>query len=238
MSIAARSSFAGPTLCCGGHSGTALAWDGSALVVMWIGRKRESAVLPLIGRWVGLLLRITSYRLMIGARKPSNCISKVERHWKMTDSEDPQNTISPGTVAVAYQAAHGSSTGARVLAVGQLEAMFYLNTEPPAGSNWEDQSLFGLLLYHWLMKGHETYYLSGVKYSYIRHYFSMPIKSIGGFIQAPLYGPWAGDPTLSWLRLADFSQPVGVNGSVIQLTSTWLGGPGGHWDSTLYVQAA
>ena len=94
--------------------------------------------------------------------------------------------------------------------------------------------MFGKLLYDWLMRGHETYFLAGIKYMYVHHYFTMPIRTRGGFVQAPSYGPRAGDTTLSWLRLADAAEPVGVSGSVIRLTSTWLGGPGGHWDPTLY----
>jgi hypothetical protein len=159
---------------------------------------------------------------------------KVERHAKMTDSEDPANTISPETIELSYQASHGSSARSRADALEDLQGLYARNSDPPEGSTWEDQLEFGMLLYHWLVRGHETYYLAGVKYMYIHHYFSRPITTKGGFIQSPQYGPRAGDTELSWLRFADATEPVGVNGSVIRLISSWLGGPDGHWDSTLY----
>ena len=86
----------------------------------------------------------------------------------------------------------------------------------------------------WLNHGHESYYLAGLKYMYIHHYFTLPTITMGGIIQSPTLGPLAGDATFSWLRLADAPEPVGVNGSVIRITSTWLGGPNGHWDPILY----
>ena len=159
---------------------------------------------------------------------------KVERNAQMTDPENPANTISPDTIFKAYTAAHGSSLQSSAAALQQLQALYACTSDPPDGTTWEDQWQFGMLLYHWLMKGHETYYLAGIKYVYIHHYFSRPITTNGGFIQTPSYGPRAGDTTLSWLRLADATEPVGVNGSVIRVTSTWLGGAAGHWDTTLY----
>jgi len=163
---------------------------------------------------------------------------KVERHWKMTDSEDPNNTISPDTVGMAYRAAHANDLQSAGSALQQLQSLADRTSDPPEGSTWEDQWEFGTLLYHWLVKGHETYYLAGLKYCYIRHYGSFPLTSLGGFIQSPQWGPRVGDITMSWLRLADAVEPVGVNGSIYKITSIWLGGPGGHWDSTLYVKPA
>lgn len=107
--------------------------------------------------------------------------------------------------------------------------------ELPSGTTWADQSAWGLVLYGWLMAGHETYYLAGLKYMYIRHYFTLPELSLGGIIQAPTWGPMDGNTELSWLRLADAPEPIGVNNSIIRVTSTWLGGPSGHWDPILYA---
>ena len=38
-------------------------------------------------------------------------------------------------------------------------------------------------------------------------------------------------------QLAVADEPVGVNGSILKVTSAWLGGPDGHWDTTLYETA-
>jgi hypothetical protein len=159
---------------------------------------------------------------------------KVERNQNLSYADEPLNKIAPETIALVYQAARGASTMQQSTALDELNAMPDRTTDPPANSTWDDQWNFSITLYNWLMLGHETYYLAGVKYCYIRHYFNYPMVSMGGIIQAPQFGPRAGDTTFSWLRLADAVEPVGVNGSAFKLTSTWLGGPSGHWDATLY----
>jgi len=217
-------------------SGSRLGWVVTSSEVTW----EKLGIGILVNNWeVGgpfapqYLLPLDDYR-----EEAVELYPKVERHWKMSDEEDPNNTISSDTIGLAYQAVHGATTGARSGAVRELQSLADRTSDPPEGSTWEDQWEFGTLLYHWLVKGHETYYLAGLKYCYIRHYGSFPLTSLGGFIQSPQWGPRVGDITMSWLRLADAVEPVGVNGSIYKITSIWLGGPGGHWDSTLYVKPA
>jgi hypothetical protein len=163
---------------------------------------------------------------------------KVERNKHMYGVSYPGNpgdVIAQDTVALCYQAVHGATAQARADARTQVLGMASRSSAPPTGSAWGDQADWAIVLLSWLQAGHETYYLAGVKTTYIRHYFTQPMTTLGGFIQAPLWGPRAGDIMLSWLRLADALEPVGVNGSVYKVTSTWLGGPGGHWDPVLYA---
>ena len=164
---------------------------------------------------------------------------KVERNKHMYGTSYPGNAndrISSAVIALAYATVHAATPPARQLAqTSLLSATAPSGITIPSGTSWADQSAWGLVLADWLGHGHETYYLAGLKYSYIRHYFTLPSITMGGLIQSPLWGPLAGDTTLSWLRLADAREPVGVNGSVYKVTSTWLGGPNGHWDSILYA---
>ena len=106
---------------------------------------------------------------------------------------------------------------------------------PPTGSSWNDQADWATVLLDWLDHGHETYYEAGIKYSWIWNSFTWPSLSVGGVIEVfPSAGPMMGSAAFSWLRLADAPEPNGVNGSVYKVTSTWLGGPNGHWDPVLY----
>ena len=163
---------------------------------------------------------------------------KVERHRNLTGapfpSANPNDSITPETIGLCYQVVRGSSAFARSDAMQAITDMPSRPAPPPAGSSWAWQAFWARGLADWLQKGHETYYLAGKKYTYMRHFFTLPETTLGGVIQAPLWGPFAGDTTLSWLRLADVIEPIGVNGSAYRLTSTWLGGPGGHWDPTIY----
>jgi hypothetical protein len=114
---------------------------------------------------------------------------------------------------------------------------------PPTGTTWSDQSDWGLVLADWLRQGIETYYLAGFKYTWKHHTFILDtsLLDVGGHIDvAPTGGPLAGTmdfggEQIDWLRLADFPEPVGVNGSCYRISSTWLGGPAGHWDAVLYA---
>jgi hypothetical protein len=159
---------------------------------------------------------------------------KVERNPNLAYKDEPLNRIAPETIGLCYQAARGSSIPGMNCTLAELNDLHNRIDDPPANSTWEDQWNFGITLYNWLMHGHETYYLAGVKYCYMRHYFSFPMTTRGGIIQSPSWGPRAGDTTMSWLRLADSVEPVGVNGSAFKITSSWLGGPNGHWDVILY----
>ncbi|MCX6922605.1 MAG: hypothetical protein NT154_05230 [Verrucomicrobia bacterium] len=160
---------------------------------------------------------------------------KVERNQNLHAPTDSNNKIAPSTIDACYQAYKGHSLDFRTQATTFLQSMNTKSSAPPAGSTWEDQKVFGLKLLGWLQDGHETYYLAGIKYSYIRHFFSMPTTTRGGYIEVPTLGPRAGCTDLSWLRLCDNVEPVGVNGSAFKVTSQWLGGPDGHWDYTLYT---
>ena len=90
-----------------------------------------------------------------------------------------------------------------------------------------------------LLKGEETFYLAGWKYTYVYYSYTMPTLSAGGVIRTP-GGPLAGNLPggVSWLRLADQADPAGVNGSMYKITVSYIGGPtmGGvnYWDSDVY----
>lgn len=162
---------------------------------------------------------------------------KVERNKHMYGAGypgNPNDKVTNDTIALCYQAVHGATAAAKNQAVTEIGNLAARTSAAPAGSSWAAQAAFAALLLGWLRNGTETYYLAGRKYTYIRHFFTFPLTSNGGVIQTPLYGPRAGDTSLSWLRLADSVEPAGVNGSVYRLMSTWLGGPGGHWDPVLY----
>ena len=162
---------------------------------------------------------------------------KVERNKEMfgpTYPANPNDRIAVQTIALCYQAARGVPPKDQ-LARTAIELMYDRDSDPPVGTTWEDQFTFAAVLLRWLDIGYETYYLVGTKYSHIWYSFTFPPLSAGGVIEPfPTGGPRAGDASLSWLRLADNPEPAGVNGSVHKITSTWLGGPTGHWDSVLY----
>jgi len=92
-------------------------------------------------------------------------------------------------------------------------------------------------LYTKLLRGEETYYLAGWRYTSIIYSYTLPTINIGAVLQSPNgIGPITiADSTIGWLRLADLVEPAGVNGSMWKITRTWLGGPNGHWDADLYA---
>ncbi len=162
---------------------------------------------------------------------------KVERSKEMygpTYPGNPNDCIAVRTIAMCYEAAHGIPP-MRDQARAWVETLYANPNDPPEGTTWADQWVFAAELLDWLDHGAETYYLAGTKYSYIWHSFAFPTLHNGGVIEPfPTGGPRMGDASLSWLRLADNPEPAGVNGSVYKITSTWLGGPNGHWSPTLY----
>ena len=163
---------------------------------------------------------------------------KVERNKHMYGLSYPRvngDRISTMTIALCYQAVHGVPPK-DIQARTAIQNMDTRTSAPPAGSSWDDQAAWGAVLLDWLDHGHETYYQAGLKYSYVWHPFTWPALSMGGVIEPfPNGGPMMGDAAYSWLRLADAPEPNGVNGSCHKVTSTWLGGPNGHWDPVLYV---
>ncbi len=163
---------------------------------------------------------------------------KVESHPAMfgpTYPGNPGDKILSYTIGLCYQATNGATQDARSQALAFLNSMAgWSNSGFDDGTTWAAQANFGAILYNWLMQRNETYYLAGRKYSYIRHFFTFPETSDGGVTETPQFGPRAGNTSMSWLRLADAVEPAGVNGSVYKMTSTWLGGPIGHWDPILY----
>lgn len=166
---------------------------------------------------------------------------KVERNkefYGTTWPGNPNDKISDETISLVYQAAHAGTVQGRQAALDDLNAL--------AGTAANDQYLWGIVLLDLLRSGAETYYLGGTRYRWYWHSFTLPgtstarpspnyYRTRGGFRQAP-QGPLAGSfPTdMDWLRLADTVSPVGVNGSCYKITSTWLGGPFGHWSDVLY----
>jgi hypothetical protein len=165
---------------------------------------------------------------------------KVERHSTLAGADvatRPTHRIAPYTIALAYGAHTADSQLDTNQPLDTIYGMYDREDDPPGDSTWAEQKAWGLKLYKWLGLGHETYYLAGIKYSWITHSFVPPEIEQGAFIESPQGGPLMGDTTFSWLRLADVLEPAGVNGSVYKLTSTWLGGPGGHWDPDLYPTA-
>jgi hypothetical protein len=84
-----------------------------------------------------------------------------------------------------------------------------------------------------ILKGVETFYMAGVKYTWTTSLWTVPALSAGGYVETP-FGPMA--PYLgtgfSWLREAD---SCNYTGSYYELTRSWMGGPSGHWDPDLYA---
>jgi hypothetical protein len=101
------------------------------------------------------------------------------------------------------------------------------------------QLTLGEALYTKKMRGEETFYITGWRYSYEEFSYMPIIPSSGGFTGTP-GGPMSGylPSNVVWLRLADHPQPAGVNGSMYKNTINWLGGPlndgVGFWDPDLY----
>jgi hypothetical protein len=159
---------------------------------------------------------------------------KVERNHNLTNPGGESVGICTLAISLCYQAVHGVPTKDSEARKAVMNMAARTST-PPAGSTWADQAILAQLLLAWLDKGFETYYLAGIKYSHVWYSFEFPALSEGGVVEPfPTGGPLAGSAAFSWLRLADTPEPAGVNGSVYKITSTWIGGPNGHWDPVLY----
>ncbi len=160
--------------------------------------------------------------------QPMELNPKIERHPRFVGPAypgDPDDKISPSTLSLCYAAINGATREARMKANLQVNTL-----------NDPSQKAWGIHLLFFLNRGTETYYMAGLKYIWTWYAFALPTLTAGGVIQAPL-GPMYGafSPGMSWLRLCDQIGSAGVNGSVLKITSTWLGGHGGYWDPWLYV---
>lgn len=159
--------------------------------------------------------------------KPQELYPKIERnsYFQGTSgvSGAPTTPIAYTTIQLAYNALYAATqTGS-------------------AGANTQGLALTGDQLLHYnkllakLLRGEETYYLAGWRYTYEVYSYTVPTVFRGAAVQTP-GGPLASalPSGVSWLRLADDLDPAGVAGSMWKLTLTYLGGPNGHWDTDIY----
>jgi hypothetical protein len=130
--------------------------------------------------------------------------------------------ITRDTLSAAYSAVLGATKAQRDAAWSYLNGLD------------DPQKTLGLKLVQKLQNGEESWYVAGMRYMFIYYSFSLPTLSLGGFIETPSIAASVGLGSMSWLRLADFFQSAGVNGSAYRVTQTWLGGPEGHWDTDIY----
>ena len=142
--------------------------------------------------------------------------------------------LLPANVKIAYNAAYLVTQSGAV--PGNDEFSSALNGAAPAITD-PTQLALAKALYQKLLRGDETYYLAGWRYTSVIYSYSMPDINIGGILQSPngIGQVTINDSSIGWLRLADLVEPAGVNGSMWKITRTWLGGPNGHWDSDLYL---
>lgn len=91
-----------------------------------------------------------------------------------------------------------------------------------------------------MLQGKETWYLVGIKYVWTQYYTSWTgLTRRGGFREQPYLsvdgvGPGTAYlPRTSWDYLREADEMVWNNG-LYKVTRTWLGAPGGFWDSDLY----
>ena len=130
--------------------------------------------------------------------------------------------ITRDTVGLAWTAFYGATQAQRTTAWNAIEAL----TDAT-------QKSLGEKLVQKFQNGNETFYLAGMRYMYVWYSFTVPSLTLGGFRDVPAFASGVGLGSAGWLRLADFLQPAGVNGSVYKVTSTWLAGPV-DWDPDLY----
>lgn len=105
-----------------------------------------------------------------------------------------------------------------------------IRTTLPAG-----QAALAAKLLEKLHRGNDSFYLAGLQYSWVSHSYVMPSATLGGLRQAPL-GPMYGlmPSGMSWLRRCD---EISYSNGVYRIIRTWIGGPGGWFDSDLYPSA-
>jgi len=83
-----------------------------------------------------------------------------------------------------------------------------------------------------MRRGQESYYAAVRRYVWTTSSFVPPAAVDGGTIEVP-GGPGLAylNPGFDWLRMAD---DLEYQNGVYKITSTWLGGPNGHWDPDIY----
>lgn len=142
----------------------------------------------------------------------------VERHPKVAGLSDDEH-------ASIHTAVFGSTPEIRAAAKLVLD-----NSVLP--TKQKALSLYGLLV-----KGTQSFYLAGLQYTWSYSSWTVPAGLVlGGYIETP-GGPLAEQipSNGSWLRLSDRLE---WRGGQWRVTTTWIGGPIGHWDTFLYTPAA
>lgn len=158
---------------------------------------------------------------------PEELYPKIERNSYFLGSSGvggaPTTPVSYDTLQLAYNAVYNSKQS------GSANAY-----DAGSGLAGDQKKHFDKLLEK-LLRGEETFYLAGWRYTYEVFSYSLPTAFRGATVQTP-DGPLSGalPGGVDWLRLADKLEPAGVNGSMWKLTRTWLGGPAGHWDDDIY----
>ncbi len=167
--------------------------------------------------------------------KPQELYPKIERAGCFAG-------ITAMTCNIVYNALYTATTASGSMLGGEAS----LTTNIVDGSNGYTagtapvQLALAQLLLAKLLRGEETFYLAGWRYTYEVYSYSSPSVSRGGVPATP-GGPLAGHlPSgVSWLRLADDLDPAGVAGSMYKLNVTFLGGPVvggiGFWDTDVYT---
>lgn len=148
------------------------------------------------------------------AVQPDNQSPRTERA-AMFRPLDTQTVGTEAVMDIVYNAVHAQNKEARDIELAKLAGNFLANQ-----------------LVHKIRQGNESFYLASLRYVWATHYFSVPIMTRGGFIDAP-GGPLAGYfvSDIAWLRESDDLQE---SNGIWRLTRSWLGAPNGHWDADLY----
>jgi hypothetical protein len=167
--------------------------------------------------------------------KPQELYPKIERAGCFAG-------ITGTTCNIVYNALYSATTSSGSILGGEAS----LTTNIADGVNGytsgtaATQLALAQLLLAKLLRGEETFYLAGWRYTYEQFTYTAPTINRGGQPGTP-GGPLAAvlPAGVSWLRLADDLDPAGVNGSMFKLNVTWLGGPVvddvGFWDSDVYT---
>ena len=140
--------------------------------------------------------------------------------------------ITAATINAADNYIHSAlnSSGSQIVSSSSLSTWVTDPTQLTLANN---------LVSKWL-KGEETFYLAGWRYTYEVFSYTAPTINRGGVPGSPGGPLYSSLPSgVSWLRLADDLEPAGTPGSMYKLTVTWLGGPiyggVGYWDTDVYV---
>lgn len=83
-------------------------------------------------------------------------------------------------------------------------------------------------------KGVETYYLVSLTYTWTARYYSLPALSSGGTLETPGGPGWSAVSGLNWKWLRQIDVPS-YSGGIYTVVRSWVGAPGGHWDTYLYT---